>query len=375
MLAWIVRALLLAPSAALLVFAATADGAWFERHVVLPATYPAPLPGTLPALRIAAVGTALALAACAVVAGRRATPGGVARVSVAVGLALCASELALRIVHWVAPIPETRIEARLGAPDPRTGWAFVPRRTLELRAASGRVIRYEVDARGDRAPSSEWVEDTQAPTVLVAGESIATGHGLQWSETFAGRLAGLMQAQVVDVAEGGYGSDQAHLRAVDALARFAHPLALVTTVLPVQLYRNLHDDRPHLELRDGALILAPPSGSPLRLRQLLVNDVPYVSEAGLERSLALTRAILHATAAAARVRGAQPLFVFPSFGLPRRLEAHPEAFIVRALVDDLPHIVVDLDPARALPWDGHPDPEGARQIATAIAEALASLHP
>ena len=143
---------------------------------------------------------------------------------------------------------------------------------------------------------------------MIAGESIATGHGLLWDETFAARLGGLLHAQVVDMAEGGYGSDQAHLRAVGALARLAHPLAVVTTVLPVQLYRNLHDDRPHLVLRDGALELAPASGSSLRLRQLLVNDLPYLSDASLRRSLELTRAILHATAAAARARGATAPF-------------------------------------------------------------------
>ena len=67
----------------------------------------------------------------------------------------------------------------------------------------------------------------------------------------------------------------------------------------------------------------------------------------------------------------QPLFVVPSFGPPRPLDEHPEAFIVRALVDDLPHVVVDIDPAHLLPGDGHPDAEGARQIAAAIAGALA----
>jgi hypothetical protein len=237
------------------------------------------------------------------------------------------------------------------------------------------VIRYAIDAHGDRAAAADWVEDPRAPTLLIAGESIATGHGLLWDETFAARLGGLLHAQVVVAAEGGYGSDQAHLRALDALARLEHPLAVVTTVLPVQLYRNLHDDRPHLVLRGGRLELAPASASNLRLRQLLVNDLPYLSDASLRKSLELTRAILHATAEAARARGAKALFVFPSFGPPRPLEVHPEAFLVRALVDDLPHVLVDIDPAHRLPVDGHPDPEGARQLAAAIAEALAHGQP
>jgi hypothetical protein len=375
LLGWIVRLSLLGPSALLLGFAAAAGPAWFDRHVLLPAVYPPPPAWTLLALRLAAVAMGLVLAACAVAAGRRATPGAIARVGLSVALAVCASELALRLLHRLLPVPETRIEARLAAPDPRTGWAFVPGRSLDLPApGGGRLIRYAVDAHGDRADSAEWVEDPQAPTLLITGESTATGHGLLWNETFAARLGGLLHVQVVDVAEGGYGSDQAHLRAVDALARLAHPVAVVTTVLPVQLYRNLHDDRPHLVLRDGALMLAPASGSQLRLRQLLANDLPYLGEAGLQKSLRLTHAILHATAAATRARGAQPLFVFPSVGSSRPLDAHPEAFIVRALLDDLPHVVVDIDPAHVLPGDGHPDPEGARQIAAAIAEALASGH-
>jgi hypothetical protein len=314
----------------------------------------------------------LALAGCGLLAGRRATPGGVVRVGVALALALCASELLLRALHRLLPVPETRTEARLGAPDPRTGWAFASSRTVDLPfRGSGRVVRYSIDSHGDRAPSADWKEDPASPTLIVAGESIASGHALQWSETFAARLGEMLRVQVVDVAVAGYGSDQAHLRALDALARFARPTAVVTTVVPVQLSRNLRDDRPHLVLRDGALVLAPASGPRLRLRQLFANDLPYLSEAALQRSLALTRAVLHATAAAAHARGARSLFVVPSFGPPRSLEAHREAFVVRALLDDLPHVVVDIDPVHALPFDDHPDAEGARQIAIRVAEALA----
>jgi len=142
-------------------------------------------------------------------------------------------------------------------------------------------------------------------------------------------------------------------------------------VLPVQLHRNIRDDRPRLVVRDGALVTEPASSSPFRLRQIFVDEIPYLSEAQLQRSLKLTRTILHATAAAARVRGALPLFVVPSIGLPRPREKHPEAFIVNALLDDLPHVVVDIDPAYLIPWDGHPDRAGAGQIADAIATALA----
>src|SRR5207247_6307188 len=117
-------------------------------------------------------------------------------------------------------------------------WSFVPNRTMVLppRGVQRRAV-YAIDAHGDRAPTQDWVEDPQAPTVIITGESTAVGHGLQWDETFAAQLAKMLDVQVVDVAEGGYGNDQAHLRAVDALPRFARLLAVVSLVLPVQLRR------------------------------------------------------------------------------------------------------------------------------------------
>ena len=58
-----------------------------------------------------------------------------------------------------------------------------------------------------RAPSQDWIEDPQALTVLITGESTAVGHGLQWEETFAAKLGRTLRLQVVNVAEGGYGGD------------------------------------------------------------------------------------------------------------------------------------------------------------------------
>ena len=364
-----------APAAALLWFAAIANEAWFERHVVVPAYRLPPPAWTLPALRIGAIALGIALVACAVAAGRRATPGGAVRVAIALVLSIGASELILRIFQRPeAEKPNPRLEWILGVEDPRTGWAFVPRRTMLLppRGTQRRAL-YSIDAHGDRAPSQDWLEDPRAPTVIITGESTAVGHGLQWQETFAARLADRLHVQVVNVAEGGYGSDQAHLRAVDALPRFAHPVAVVTLVLPVQLHRNIQDDRSRLAVRDGALVVEPRSRSPFRLRQVFVDEIPYLSEAQLQRSLKLTRKILLATAGAARARGALPLFVVPSVGPPRPLDTHPEAFVLHALLDDLPHVVVDIDPSHLIPRDGHPDPVGAGRIADAIAAALEPL--
>jgi len=86
-----------------------------------------------------------------------------------------------------------------GVADARTGWAFVPRRSLEVTTrGSGRVTRYDVDAHGDRAPSVDFAEDAGAPTLVVAGESISVGQGLAWQDTFGARLGGSYRFPVGD---------------------------------------------------------------------------------------------------------------------------------------------------------------------------------
>ena len=372
MLRLLVRLILGVPACALLLFAVAANRPWFFRHVVFPAYYVAPPEQTLTALRCFALLLALGLLACAVIAGRRATAAGALRIALSLVASVVACDLLLRAVpvRPEARSPHPRLEWLLGVPDARTGWAFLPRREVELTTpGSGRVVRYATDAHGDRAPAPDWIEDAQAPTLIVAGESIATGHGLAWSDTFPARLGTLLSLQVVVVAEGGYSTAQAHLRALDALARLAHPAALVMTVLPVQLKRNLLEDRPRLVERDGQLVLVPGERAQRGLRRLFNEGLPYLNDARLAESLSLTHAILAASAAAARAKGARPLFVVPTF-LAAEAQSDPIDEFVRVALAGLPHVVVRLDPARRIPWDGHPDEAGARELAAAIAVAL-----
>src|SRR5256885_1497842 len=83
MLRRIVGLAIAAPAVLLLGFAAMADVAWFERHVVVPAYRLPPPAWTLPALRLAAAGLRLRLLAVRVAAPppgtSRGTPRGAAR--------------------------------------------------------------------------------------------------------------------------------------------------------------------------------------------------------------------------------------------------------------------------------------------------------
>src|SRR6267154_1176090 len=216
--------------AALVVAAVRFDAAWFERHCLVPCFWLAPPAWLHPAAR-ASVGVAgLCGLLLSPVAGRLASKPGAAvaaaRIAVAVVLALFVSEAALRLLDGKAAFwRAAKLEFRMGKLDPRFGWVLLPRQTNVLQVRSARPVRYTVDAWGDRADSVDHVPDLSRPTILVAGESVAAGHGLEYADTLAGVLERDLGLQVVNAAAGGYGTDQAALRALDALGRLERPVA------------------------------------------------------------------------------------------------------------------------------------------------------
>jgi hypothetical protein len=361
--------------AVLLVAAWRFDAAWFERHCLVPCFWLAPPAWLHPAARasLAVAGSCCVLLAgvCGRLAPRAGDPVAALRIAAAVVLALLVSEGALRLLggktaFWRA----AKLEFRMGQTDPRFGWVLLPRRTTVLQVKNWRPIRYTVDAWGDRAEAIDHVPDASRPTILVAGESVATGHGLEYADTLAGVLERDLGLQVVNAAAGGYGTDQAALRALDALGRLERPVALVQTFLPVQLQRNVQDYRPRLVLRDGALVLAPAAAglfAGTRLRDLLMNEVPVLWESELRESLAVTAAVVREVAAKTRARGAKPLFVVPALD-----SQHGLGWLVGALFADqgIPAIVVPVDSAHILPYDGHPDAEATRAMAMQVERAL-----
>jgi hypothetical protein len=354
------------------------DGAWFERHVLLPGYYPWAPTWVSRDVRAGVAIAGLALVSASWPAGRalaRATLGGAARIALAVALALAASELILRrgegqLAAWRA----AKVEFRLGRADPRFGWVLLPSRATVLGPPQHPVV-YAVDAWGDRAQAPQAAPDPDLPSLIVTGESIAAGHGVAYEQTFSALMGKDLGLQVINVACGGYGSDQGLLRLGDALERLRRPSAAVITFVPVMLFRNVQDYRPRLALREGALVLVPPADgffARLRLRDLLVNEVRYLSDRALRESTQLTAAILRESARAARSRGAEPLFAVISIGTRRTLDEHPEGALLRELLVEqgLPYALVDIDPAELLPWDGHPDPAAHRRIARELVAAL-----
>src|SRR4051812_19941101 len=169
---------------ALLLAAVRFDAAWFERHSVLTCFWLAPSAWLHPLARALLATAGVCALLVAPVAARPAAVAPVARIAAAVVLALVVSEGALRLLDgktafWRA----AKIEFRIGKPDPRFGWVLLPRRSTVLQVAGFRAIQYTVDAWGDRADGAEHVPDPSRPTIVLAGESVAAGHGLEYADT------------------------------------------------------------------------------------------------------------------------------------------------------------------------------------------------
>jgi len=370
------HALAAAPGAALLAWAFRSSALWFDRHV-LPNYCPC-AGSTLALESLARWGATFAGIAWIlffrawIVSWLARRPGGdarrlAARITAAVVVALVVCDVSLRIKEG-----RHRLEDEPGLPPMRldeTGnYVPIPSRSKESNV-EGRYIRYEIDADGNRSASLRDSVDHVAPTILFTGESIALGWGVDYEESYAPRVGRALGVQAVNLAVTGFANDQAYLRLREALPRFAHPLALVTLVVPVQLARNVDDRRARLALRDGRLELAPASTSPLftsPLRKL----VPYHSD----ETLALALAIFRATNDLARTRGARALFVMTNFGPPCLVDESGASRLERTLFSglDAPHVRVDLVPAWMIgfPNEVHPSERGHQAIADAILSAL-----
>jgi hypothetical protein len=94
--------------------------------------------------------------------------------------------------------------------------------------------------------------------------------------------------------------------------------------------------------------------------------VPYRRETTIQRGIAVTCAVLRATAALATARGATPLIVVPQFNR----EDDLERTLRRRVLDDagLPYVFVEFDDGWRIAGDLHPNAPTARRIAMAVAD-------
>jgi hypothetical protein len=352
--------------------AIAADQRWWDHHFLPIFDVPRPLYtlGEFCARGVLAVlGAALALAARPRL-GRLAArlppltfAAATARVLLAILLALGSSELILRGAFRYGVDQPRPDEEPLCALDQRLGWFFAPAHSAQIRV-NGRDIEYAFDAAGNRVRRPGEQVDPESPTILFTGESIMAGYGLNWDESVPAQVGGLLGVQSANLAVFGYSSGQAYLRLAEKLPHFRKPVAVVSLFAPSLFDRNLLDDRPHF----GTGLIWLPAAHRWRLAALVKRVWPYRSDASIERGVAITTAVLHASVNLAHARGAEPLIVVPQFGP----EGAVEERLLRRILDEtgLPYVLVKLDPSWHLLGDLHPDPRAAQAIAMAVAGRL-----
>jgi hypothetical protein len=349
-----------------------ADRFWVDRHF-MPAFYPPHrvyvVAASVGRVLAGALGLALALVARSRI-GRfvarvpaRSLVANLARVSLAVVLALGASEWVLRRTVSRATEERPADEEPLRHPDQKLGWTFVPGHTGHA-TVNGRVIEYAFDSAGYRVRRADEAVEPQRPTIVFAGESFIVGHGLTWDESVPGQVEALLGTQTANLAVHGFANDQAYMRLLAELPRFRQPVAVLSLFMPALFDRNLDDDRPHL----GPELGWRPAERRWRLTALAKRLAPYRSDEVIEGGIVTTRALLQATVDLAKSRGAIPLIVVPQFAP----EDPIERMLRQRILDEpgLPYVWVELDPGWRMPGDGHPDARGAHAIAAAIASRL-----
>jgi hypothetical protein len=346
---------------ALLVAAAAANRAWFDRHF-LPSFW---TPHEEIVRRGMLVRAAVAVAGALIVAVSRRVgrifvrePLHALTLPLAVVLAFVATELILR--RRAVPPSEPRTHA-----DARLGWSFDAGRT-GTATLLGRRTSYAFDRNGYRVASQAVQTNFDAPTILFTGESIMVGHHLAWADTIPAQTSAELGLQSANIAVSGFATDQSYLRLTAELPRFRHPVAVVALFAPAIFDRNLDDDRPHLA---PGLVWSPPVRH-WHTVSLAARAIGYRSDQAIERGVAMARDVLTATVRLARSRGAVPLIVVPQF----EPEEPGERELRRRILDEaqLPYVYVPIDADDRVENDGHPDEDGAREIAEGIADALRS---
>jgi len=353
--------------AALILAAIAANQSWLDRHF-LPSFF---IPRHWYVLIETVVRGAIAAVGAALVLGRSRLARLVVRapmmtvwVVVAAVFAIASSEVALRWTHlqptgWLLREEEPRRQD-----DSDLGWVLAPARTGRT-TVGGRTLEYAIDAAGYRVPRVEQPVDPGRPTLVFVGESVMFGEGLAWEESIPAQVSVMVGIQSANLAVHGYSTDQIYLRLARELPRFRQPIAIVLIFMSELFGRNLDEDRPHL----GPGLVWHAAEHKSRLMSLAGLLVPYRRDTTVERGIRVTHEAFVAMVELARRRQATPLVLVPQFGAEDDLQ---RTIRQRVLADDIPTVLVHLDPDWRLAWDRHPNTNAAHLIASAIAARLQS---
>ena len=241
--------------------------------------------------------------------------------------------------------------------DDRYGYVQVPN-SKDSERGRGFTATYTIDAEGYRTTPSPA---RPRATVMFLGDSFTYGWGVNDDQTFPYVLATehWRDVRVINAGVEGWGLTQFFLAVTDILARPPFPAAIVVTMIEDDLRRShlrpplISDQLRRLEWIDGQFVTRD-----LRNAPASVPDTPVLAE----REARLARATIAAMADAARSKDVPLAFVLLDGGKP-----FPPDFAYALGQAGVPVLDLTALGQTTLPYDVHPDANGYRKIAGAIA--------
>lgn len=130
-------------------------------------------------------------------------------------------------------------EKRLGKYDPNLGWGY-----KEYNSNIENGIEYIFNEEGYRSDNKDSKTDFSKPIVIIVGNSVIFGHGINFNETFGYRLQSKLgdKYQVINMAVQGYGLDQVYIKLEKVIKKYK-PKFVITDFIDDYDVRNGNRDR------------------------------------------------------------------------------------------------------------------------------------
>ncbi len=162
-----------------------------------------------------------------------------------IGLIACVllTELVLQVIHYPSHNCKqihNASETFITRFDPLLGWSYIPHK----KSVGDYGVSYVFNSEGYRVASRDTSTSWKKPIILIVGDSLLFGHGIEFQDTFGYKLEQTLQHEydVLNFSVQGFGTDQIYLL-IKKLIPLYHPRYVITNYLPDHNRRNVSADR------------------------------------------------------------------------------------------------------------------------------------